>query len=161
MTDLTQNFRLGMRRIGAAVNLITATDSEGRFMGMAATAVSSLSADPPSLLVCVNRSASIHQTMVDTDHFAVNVLHQEQMEIVAAFSSSDARSSRFEQGAWTKDANGVPYLGEAQASFSCLCDKRVEYGTHTIFIGAVLDVRVREQIDPLLYLNGKFCRAVA
>ena len=149
-------FLLAMRRVAATVNVVTVAE-EGIPIGMTATAVSSLAEDPPSLLVCINRSASIHNALADATHFCVNVLHHDQLEIARTFSNSELRAIRFASGGWCHEEGLPPYLPEAQASLLCERSQLVAFGTHTICIGTVIRVRLRADVDPLLYLNRKFC----
>jgi flavin reductase len=158
MTDLSQPFRDAMRRMAATVNIITITDSNGVPQGMTATAVSSLSADPASLLVCVNQSASMHDSLGQASQFCVNVLHSEQLDLARTFSNSKLRDVRFASGGWTQDGDGPPYLPEAQASLICERTQVIAFATHSICIGTVLSIRVREDIDPLIYLDGRFLK---
>lgn len=154
---LDQDFRSAMRRLAATVNIITVRDG-GRPMGMAATAVSSLSADPPSVLVCVNQSASIHNLLVGAETFCVNILHQDQHDVARVFSDSTLRDARFTTGQWEHRADAPPYLADAQAVLLCERRQLMTYATHTICIGAVREVHLRDDIDPLLYVDGRFTR---
>ena len=153
--DAGRLFRLAMRRVAATVNIVTIAADRGP-MGMTATAVSSLSTDPASLLVCVNQSASMHDSLALAPFFCVNVLHQSQLDMARTFSDSRLRDVRFAHEAWRTDETGCPYLPEAQASITCERSQLVAFATHTICIGMVKAVRVREDIDPLVYLDGAF-----
>ena len=90
-TDPARNvdraFRAAMRRIAATVTIVTAHDGE-RHHGMTATAVTSLSMAPPSLLVCINKKTFLHDIMLKADSFCVNVLHQDHAELSAVFSGA-------------------------------------------------------------------------
>lgn len=158
MTELGGMFRDAMRRMAATVNVVTVT-ADGKPMGMTATAVSSLAADPPSLLVCVNQSASMHNSLALASHFRVNVLHRDQIDVSRTFSDSALRDVRFERGGWVRDGEEPPYLPEAQASLLCERSQLIAFATHSIVIGVVCDIRVRDDIDPLVYLDGKYGRA--
>lgn len=148
-------FRAAMRRIAATVHIVTIKVA-GTPMGMTATAVSSLSADPASLLVCVNRSATMHAALVQSPHFGVNALHHDQLDIARTFSDSTLRAARFTGGDWRLDEAPAPFLADAQASFVCERSQIVEFGTHSIIIGTVMVVHIREATDPLIYLDGRF-----
>ncbi len=141
--------------MAATVNIVTIA-IDGAPMGMTATAVSSLSSDPASLLVCVNQSASMHDSLALAPHFCINVLHQDQVEMARTFSDSNLRGIRFANSAWRLDEDGLPYLPQAQASLTCERSQLVAFATHSICIGTVKSVRVREDIDPLVYLDGAF-----
>jgi len=154
---LDQDFRAAMRRLAATVNVVTVR-AGGRPMGMAATAVSSVSSDPPSVLVCVNQSASMHNVLVESSLFCINVLHQDQLDVARVFSDSALRDARFSTGQWEHDAEAPPFLSDAQSVL--LCERKISttFATHSICIGTVREVRLRADIDPLLYVDGRYAR---
>src|SRR3712207_5818708 len=154
---LAGNFRQAMRRVASTVNVITIC-VDGNPMGITATAMSSLSLDPPSLLVCINRMAAMHASMEDVSHFAVNVLHADQADLAQMFADRERKALRFVHG-WHLDCSRPPRLAEAQASFLCRRIDHHQFGTHSIFIGIVEEAVVRDEVDPLLYLNGQYGRA--
>jgi flavin reductase (DIM6/NTAB) family NADH-FMN oxidoreductase RutF len=90
--DLSTSFRDAMRRIAATVTIVTADDGE-RYDGMTATAVTSLCMEPPSLLVCVNQKAFLHDMLLRAANFCVNVLHQDHAELSAAMQRASARTT--------------------------------------------------------------------
>lgn len=148
--------RAGMRRLAASVCVITAVDSSGQRHAMTATAVTSVSDDPASLLVCVNRQANLHDILAQGDRFAVNVLSAGQAEISALCASAESGESRFALGNWG-DANGLPYLRDVQAVFLCHTARQLSHGTHTIVIGDVDKVLVDEgAVNPLIYADGQY-----
>lgn len=148
-------FKLGMRRLVAGVCLITTADRDEWF-GTIATAVSSVTADPPTLLVCINRSNSIHAPLGRSGVFCVNVLDAEQEHISRIFSSPDARDKRFAQGQWIKRDSGVPILSNASASFECTATQLIDYCTHTIVLGEVSAVQTSSSANPLAYYDGNY-----
>ncbi len=154
---LDQDFRAALRRLAATVSVVTIR-AGGSPMGMAVTAVSSVSADPPSILVCVNQSASMHDLLVDASLFCVNILHQDQLDIARVFSDSRLREARFSTGPWEHDDEAPPFLSDAQSVLLCERKLTTTFATHTICIGAVREVRVRSDINPLLYVDGRYAR---
>jgi flavin reductase (DIM6/NTAB) family NADH-FMN oxidoreductase RutF len=148
-----------MRRFPAAVSVITAADQTRRH-GMTATAVTSLSLDPPSLIVCINRSTLLHDVMTLGRHFCVNVLRKDQSELSAAFSGALAAEARFKLGSWLTSPEGVSYLADAQINLLCRKVAAVPYGTHTIFIGEAEDVKAQDPIEPLIYQDATYCCSV-
>lgn len=148
-------FKRAMRRLAATVTIITTADVNGNRYGMTATAVSSLAMDPPSLLICVNHSASIHAPLEGSGRFCVNVLTTEHEELVAAFGGKLKGDARFQVGDWRTEDGGLPYLADAQSSLFCEVDQVVPYATHSIFIGRVVAARVDEGIRPLIFADGK------
>jgi flavin reductase len=152
--ELDKGFRQAMRRVAATVNVISVC-VDGQPLGMTATAVSSISMDPPSLLVCVNRAASLHEPMGGMPHFRINVLHRDQERIAAMFADRSQHGLRFLSG-WDLDCASAPRLLDAQASILCRRTDHHQFGTHSIFIGVVEEVHVRDDVDPLLYLDGRY-----
>jgi flavin reductase (DIM6/NTAB) family NADH-FMN oxidoreductase RutF len=149
--------REGLRRLAKAVVVITCQHDGARF-AMTATAVSELSMDPPSLLICVNRSASLHAPLSAKAGFCVNILHHAHADISALCSGQAKGEARFALGRWQADASGTPYLADAQASFLCRHEQSVDYGTHCIVIGLVEKVLINGNVDPLVYVDGKYGR---
>ncbi len=158
MTYQTEaSFRDAMRRLAATVTIIS-TGGRGRRHGITATAVTSLSMDPPSLLVCVNRSGSLHALLADNDRFCVNLLRSEQAGLSDAFSGKLTSEERFLHGDWMDDGKGLPYLVDAQASIFCKKQDAIEHGSHSIFIGVVDSVLTMNDVCPLIYSDGKYSR---
>jgi flavin reductase (DIM6/NTAB) family NADH-FMN oxidoreductase RutF len=136
------------------VNIITIC-VDGQPMGITATAMSSLAMDPPSLLVCINQSAAMHGSMADVSHFGVNILHRDQEHLATMFADRNLRELRFASG-WHFEQGGPPRLPDAQASILCRRIDHHKFGTHSIFIGVVEDVVLRPDVQPLVYLNGRY-----
>jgi flavin reductase (DIM6/NTAB) family NADH-FMN oxidoreductase RutF len=151
---LTHDFRHAMRRVASTVNVITVCVG-GEPMGITATAMSSLSLDPPSLLICINRTASLHSPLEDVSHFCVNVLHRSQEEIARMFADRSQQDLRFATG-WRVDCARPPRLADAQAAILCRRIQHFPYGTHSIFIGQVEEVAARADVDPLVYVDGRY-----
>jgi flavin reductase (NADH) len=118
-----------MRNIASAVYLVTARGAEGD-AGMTATAACSLSFDPLSVLVCVNRSASFFQILEETGQFVLNVLRY--------------------------DLHAMPALRTSLSSLACRVADAKDFGTHRIFMGEVMEVHNRDGLDELLYCQGAF-----
>ena len=154
-TELRDAFKAAMRRFAATVTIITVSDADSRF-GMTATAVASVSASPPAILVCVNRAASIHGNMQMGTPFCVNLLGRDHECLSLAFGGQVSTDQRFSVGSWQLDTRGRPYLTDAQANLFCLVDGKLSYGTHTIFVGRVDAIRLHGETRPLIYGDGRF-----
>jgi flavin reductase len=153
--DLQGAFKAAMRRFAATVTIITVANGDVR-SGMTATAVSSLSTDPPAILACVNRGASIHSNMRLGTPFCVNLLSADHGPLSSAFGGKVSPADRFSIGDWLIDEEGRPYLIDGQANLFCIVDATLDYGTHTIFVGKVHAVRLHGAVRPLIYGDGKF-----
>jgi flavin reductase (DIM6/NTAB) family NADH-FMN oxidoreductase RutF len=156
LTSIETAFRDAMRRFAATVTIITVCDHE-RYHGMTATAVTSVSMNPPSLIICINQTTLLHDIMFRARRFCVNVLHRDQVALSAAFSGGMPPEKRFAAGDWLRSEDGLPYLADAQANLFCRKAAALPYGTHTIFVGQVEDVGVRDVIAPLLYQDAGYC----
>ena len=155
--ELAASFKAAMRQLVASVTIVTNRDpSTGQRSGMTATAVTSLSADPPALLVCVNRSASMHASLAVGSLFCVNILGEPHAELAMSFGGRTEPEFRFEAGEWAVDALEIPYLADAVATVFCRVDQLVDYATHSIVIGKVDRALVREGHRSLIYGSGKF-----
>lgn len=150
---LVAGFRQAMRRLTAAVSLIT-TENSGVRYGMTVTAVCSLGIKPPSLLISVSQSASMHGPVISRGAFSVNVLTDVQGELVRPFSGGVKGEARFAFGRWQRSPMGLPWLSGAQANFECRSAGTLEYAGHTIIVGSVSALSVEKRIAPLLYQDG-------
>lgn len=153
--EVIAEFKRAMRRLASTVTIISTADVNGQRYGMTATAVNSLSMDPPSLLICVNEGASIHAPLLGRARFCVNVLTTEHEELVAAFSGKLKGEARFQVGEWRSEDSGMPYLEGAQCNLFCDIDTVIPYGTHSVIVGKVSAARVEEGIRPLIFADGK------
>jgi flavin reductase len=150
-------FKRGMRRLAAGVSIVT-TIEQSIPHGLVATSVSSVCVDPePSLLVCVNRSSSCHDVIRRAGIFCANLLGSNDIELARRFSSPQSRAKRFEECPWMPLVTGAPALPSALASFDCEITHVVPVHSHTIFVGAVRDLRLWQgEVDALLYIDGKY-----
>ena len=151
--DLLDAFRLAMRHVAATVYAVTTGHGGGRY-GILATAVSSLSFDPPSLLVCVNRSASLHAPLASAETFCVNVLGLGNRDVAEHFMQG-LGAERFAVGDWEEE-HGVPILATAQSSFVCRRRHCHDFGTHSIFIGELIAAKHRADAAPLTYYDRHY-----
>lgn len=152
------HFKSGMRYFSGAVSIIT-THCEGVPAGMTATAVSSLTADPPMLLACINQGATSHQPIRSSGRFTVNVLSADDVAIARRFSIGDM-GSRFQIGSWSRLPTGGLALESALVTFDCRLAQHIPIETHSIFIGRVEDVIVRTNRPPLVYIDGQYAASV-
>jgi flavin reductase len=150
-------FKRGMRRLAAGVSIVTTIEGETPH-GLVATSVSSVCVEPePSLLVCVNRDASSHDAIDRAKVFCANVLSSGDIELAQRFSKPEFRTTRFEHCPWVPLVTGAPALPSALASFDCEITHVIPVHSHTIFVGAVRDLRLwQSDVDALLYIDGQY-----
>lgn len=150
-------FKLGMRRLAAGVSLVTSS-FEGTPVGFIATSVTSVTADPATLLVCANSATTAHDPIDLAGVFCVNLLGRGDEEIAAQFSSSTRRDERFLTGSWSPTGTGSPALASAMAWFDCVIETRIRHHTHTIFLARVVDIGIGTATitEPLVYFDQKY-----
>lgn len=153
------SFKQGMRALAAGVTVIATQDASGAYLGLTATAVTSLSADPPSLLVCVNRSAGIVEALHTGVHFSANVLAEGQTDIAQAFGGQRPvrGMGRFAYGSWFRSDHDVPLLAGSRVSFECIVAETMDWATHRVVIGRVCDLHFTPAASrPLIYHDGRY-----
>ena len=153
----SEPFQAGMRKLAGAVSVITTRGGDGERRGLTATAICSLSAEPPSLIACVNRKTWVAQFAPDAGVFAVNVLSHRQEAIARAFAGQTglAAEERFSVVEWRAGRTGVPVALGALASFECRLERVVDHTTHVVLIGEVVETTLGDG-HSLVYLDGGF-----
>lgn len=152
----TADFVQAMGQHVASVCVIT-TCHEGKRFGLTATAVSSVCANPPRLLVCVNKSGFTYEKIVAAQHFGVNVLADTQEKIGKSFAGMLGRDfDRFSIGHWQEGAAGSPLLQGASAVFDCAVVEMLDQFSHSIFIGEVKQATAGVGLDALVYGARRF-----
>jgi flavin reductase len=150
-------YRDAMRRVPAAVTIVTAR-YEQEANGLTATAVCSVTADPPQVLVCVNRGATAESLIAKSRRFVVNFLSEDHEDRARRFSEPKlAGQTRFDGISWIEMSTGSPAMADAIVALDCSVNTDLICGTHAIYLANVLDVRVGDAA-PLLYRAGEFCR---
>lgn len=148
-------FRAVMGRFATGVTIVTATDTEGVDHGMTVSAFSSLSLNPPLVLICIEHSASMHALLLETSHFAVNILSAAQEEIARRFAQTGAQ--RFTGIGFTRGDRDLPILSDVLAYVECRRIAVHEGGDHTVIVGETEAAVVRDG-KPLLYYRGGFAQ---
>ncbi|WP_108521353.1 flavin reductase family protein [Bradyrhizobium algeriense] len=151
------DFRNAMRQLTGGVSVITAGIGWD-ISGMTVTSVSSLSIDPPALIVSINREASSWPLVKRYGFFGVNILTSDQIDIAERFTGKSGLkgAERFAGAHWTTRVSGVPLLTDALAVIDCGVEDMVERHSHAIVIGRVLDVAVSARIAALAYWQGSY-----
>jgi flavin reductase (DIM6/NTAB) family NADH-FMN oxidoreductase RutF len=150
-------FREAMRHLPAGVCVISVGQGAER-TGLTATSVSSLSAEPPTLLVSVNRASSSYETLTRCPAFGVNVLTAGHHAVADMFAGRKGvqGAERFAAGRWTTLESGVSVLSDAVAAFDCEVEERIERHTHAIIIGRVRALLAPGGPSALLYWRGQY-----
>ncbi|MCK1727851.1 flavin reductase family protein [Bradyrhizobium sp. 142] len=154
--DLGYQFRLAMRRLAGGVSIITAGKGE-EITGMTVTSLTSFSADPPRLLVNINRQASSFPLIARHRSFGVNILGADQREIADRFSNGRFKGKeRFDGVAWTAGTSGVPLLGGALTALECEVDEIIERYSHGIVVGRLVNIELSQRLSGLVYWNAAY-----
>lgn len=149
-----EQFLIAMRFLASSVSVISAKDSSGNLFAMTASSVTSLTMDPPSILVCVNNSATIHDVLMKGENLCINILQKTQQEISNVCSSKELESTRFQNDFW--DTSDIPFIKDSQANIFCKVDETVSYHTHKIVIGSVIHSQSAETFNTLMYADGGY-----
>ncbi|TYC56462.1 flavin reductase [Rhodobacterales bacterium] len=148
------SFREAMSRIAAAVHVVTTDGPAGR-MGATVSAACSVSDEPASILICLNRQSRIHAAVLSNRCFCLNTLGDDHESISDAFAGRDKLEmiDRFAKGDWTTLATGCPALDNARLNVDCEVYSVTEMGTHSIIVGTVTDLRMTSPGKSLLYVR--------
>ena len=152
--SIQDNFRLAMRRYIYSVSIMSNKDDNGNSNAITVSSVTSISMDPPSLLICINKSSRIHDTLQRGSKFCINLLKKDQEELSNICSDEESYEERFNNENW--DTKEIPFLSNAQANIFCKVDKLTSYHTHTIVIGLVEDAKYADEISTLTYVDGEY-----
>jgi flavin reductase (DIM6/NTAB) family NADH-FMN oxidoreductase RutF len=154
---LAPDFRGAMRHLVGGVSVIT-VGRAGETSGMTVTSVSSLSVEPASLIVSVNRSASSWPILQRERVFGVNILAADQLEVAERFAGKGGikGAERFAGAEWRRHMTGVPLLVGALAAFDCEVEDIIERHSHAIVIGKVLHVEAGQPAAALAYWHGDY-----
>src|ERR1700682_1645489 len=151
------DFRSAMRHLAGGVSVITV--GHGRdIAGMTVTSVSSLSVDPPTLIVSINRESSSWPLLKRHGFFGVNMLTADQIDIAERFTGKGGLkgADRFAGARWTSGACGVPLLVWALSAIDCEAEDIIERHSHAIVIGRVLDIQLSSRSAALAYWRGQY-----
>ncbi len=147
------DYREAMARFGAAVSVVTTDGPGGRF-GFTASAVCSVTDDPPTLLVCVNRKNDSHPALMANQVLCVNTLASDQTAISGLFGGKELnQDARFAGGEWTTLETGAPVLAGAVVAFDCRVVQITEIGTHSVVFAEVVALRHGPAHDGLIYFG--------
>jgi flavin reductase (DIM6/NTAB) family NADH-FMN oxidoreductase RutF len=159
MTDAVHSvgpddFKKGMRCFTSGVTVVTTRDGD-RNLGITVSAFSSLSLDPPLVLICVDKGAAAHDTFANAKAFVVNILSADQEEVSNRFASR--ADDKFETTKWHEGVLGLPVLDGSLGVVECVLHDSLPGGDHTIFVGRVAASSAAEG-KPLLYGQGGYRR---
>lgn len=152
-----RHYRDAMSRFAGAVHVVTTDGSAGR-RGTTVIAACSVSDNPPTVLVCLNRGNEANDLYLRNGAFALNTLSSAQQDLANAFSGLTGLSQdeRFALGQWDTIATGAPTLADAAAVFDCELVETKDFATHRVHFGRVKGIRIGDSLSPLLYHNREY-----
>lgn len=150
-------YREAMSRFAGAVHVVTTDGSFGR-RGTTAIAACSVSDDPPTVLVCLNRMKPDNDLFAKNGVFAINTLSLAQQPVADAFSGLTGLSQdgRFALGEWETISTGAPVLLGTEASFDCHIVEAKDFATHRILFGKVTGIKIGDSLQPLIYHHREY-----
>lgn len=156
-----QAFRDAMAQFSSAVSVLTTNGSAGR-SGITATSVCSVTDEPPTLLVCINRNSATNAIFKTNEHLCVNVLNGEQEEIARHFAgmTNVPMQERFSGDIWHSGHHDLPVLKHCLATLEGRISQIVEVGTHSIYLVELNGIAVAQSGDALVYFNRQFHRVL-
>jgi flavin reductase (DIM6/NTAB) family NADH-FMN oxidoreductase RutF len=154
--EIESQFRSVMRRLAGGVAIVTAGRGDD-ITGITVTSLTSLSADPPRLLVSINRHAASFGLIERHRLFGVSILGSDQQALADRFSSDRLKGrQRFEGAAWSVGPSGVPLLTESLATVECQAEEIMERYSHGIIVGRLLSMELSHRLSGLVYWNGQY-----
>jgi flavin reductase (DIM6/NTAB) family NADH-FMN oxidoreductase RutF len=160
-SESSNDFIAAMGMAATGVSVVTTDGPAGRF-GLTVSAVSSVSAEPPMVLACVNRKSPAAAAIEANGVFSINMLAADDRGVAETFAGRprEGRPYDFATHDWDEGASGLPVLPDAAAVFECVTAEAYDAGTHRIFIGRVVAAK-RGEAEPLVYHNRAFGRVAA
>lgn len=157
MAVTSEEFRAALSRFPSGVTVVTTHDTEGRFYGITVSAFSSLSLEPPRVLICVEKTTGSHAALETSRAFVVNILSDSQRELSERFASQI--EDKFEMVEFSEGIDGIPVLSGCIANLECRLTDFYDGGDHSIFVGEVEKAAVHDG-DPILYFRSDY-RSIA
>lgn len=159
MTVSADDFKNALQLWASGVTVVTTRSEKFGVQGMTVTAFSSVSVNPPQILVCINDAADTGEGIDESQCFAVNVLTTEQQNTSNQFAGGSSQEQRFADTNWSVGITGAPLLTNSLMSLDCKVVEKVRAGTHWIIIGEVQAAECRSG-EPLLYYRGAYRQIV-
>ena len=159
MTVSVDDFKKALQLWASGVTVVTTSSEKFGLQGMTVTAFSSVSVNPPQVLICINNAADTGEGIQKSQCFAVNILNSGQQDLSNQFAGGTSQQQRFENTDWITGITGAPLLNHSLMSLDCKVVEKVLAGTHWIIIGEVQECIFRSG-EPLLYYCGAYRQLV-
>lgn len=151
------HFKKAMGHLVGSVTIVTTGDHNDR-RGLTATAVCSLSVEPPRILACINRSGSTFDMISASRTLGINILACSHKDLAMRFAGMTdiGEVDRFDEGDWEQLNSGAPILGNALTAFDCIVKIAIDVGSHAIIVAEVVGIKDQTKGVPLLYVESDF-----
>ena len=146
-------FRAALSRFASGVTVVTTKDTDGNLHGLTVSAFCSVSLEPPLILICIDKHTASHNAFQQSNHFVVNVLHEEQIHYSNQFAAPIA--DKFDGIAYHLGIEGIPVLADALVNLECRLVNAHDDGDHTIFVGQIEKSHTSDG-KPLVYFYGDY-----
>ena len=146
-------FRAALSRFASGVTVVTTKDADGNLHGLTVSAFCSVSLEPPLILICIDKHTASHNAFQQSNHFVVNVLHEEQIHHSNQFAAPI--TDKFDGISYRLGIEGIPVLADALVNLECRLVNTHDNGDHTIFIGQIEKSHVADG-KPLVYFHGNY-----
>ena len=153
----TAEFRSAMSSVASSVSVVTARRGD-EVVGRTVTAMLSLSANPPTVLISIDIMSRLADLIAKTGGFSMAVLAEDQAEIADAFAGKVVAEERFDRGDWSRWPSGQPMLAGAVTVVDCEVIGSIETGTHVLFAGAIVEAEADDERRPLLWQRHGYHR---
>jgi flavin reductase len=152
-----ERFREAMSRVGAAVHIVT-TDGPAGLAGITASAVTSITIEPPMMLFCINKTSRSAAKVIENGVFCINTLARADQNLSDIFAgrSGHEPEERFASSAWTVLSTGAPVLASALVAFDCRLVEAKPVGTHLMMIGTVEAIEIAPKAEALMYAHREY-----
>jgi flavin reductase (DIM6/NTAB) family NADH-FMN oxidoreductase RutF len=147
------DFRTALSRFASGVTVVTTKDAAGKQFGITVSAFCSVSLEPPLVLICIEKTTGSHHAFEESGRFTINILTDGQADLSEHFAS--LLDDKFSAVDHAVDEHGLPLLQNSLATLQCVLFKTLDGGDHSIFLGLVEHVIVRDA-GPLLYFKGNY-----
>ena len=151
----SQDYRDAMARLGAAVNIVTTDGRAGR-AGFTASAVCSVTDNPPTQLACMNRGSSAYARVRENGVVCVNVLSARHERLSRLFGGKVPFGERFATAAWSTLETGAPVLADCAVAFDCCIADVAAVGTHDVLFCRVMALQRSDSVDNLIYFGRDY-----
>ncbi|PKM09966.1 MAG: flavin reductase [Gammaproteobacteria bacterium HGW-Gammaproteobacteria-10] len=155
MTVEVNDFKQALQLWASGVTVVTTHTEQSGPLGMTATSFSSVSLEPPQILVCINTQTDTGNSIQQCRHFAVNILTAAQQAISNEFAGGASQQERFANVSWSQGVYNMPVLNDSLTSLECRVLQQIKAGTHWVIVGEVLDVITRSG-EPLIYYRSDY-----